>query len=265
MTTQQAALEAAGDRVGAEFRLGECIGAWTWAKYRFRVGCGSLILFLGIPLGWIPIVFAHHRLIAAEWVGGLLLVATLMAFIPPRMRESRLYQFEHGLARVDPRKAVPTVLRWDDLTSISMKVMQGDDGDRIVSCELRDRAGQAVSLAGFYSAADEIARVAEKVLAPRLLPALIARYDAGAPVFIGLLTVERRGLSAPGSSGMRWRISWPEISHIDVSKHGYRLAVTEAAGPVRMVMPEGEPNDFLARHLIEHAARQAGVDVTRPA
>ena len=103
MTTQQAALEAAGDRVGAEFRLGECIGAWTWPQYRFRVGCGSLILFLGIPLGWIPIVFTHHRLVAAEWVGGLLLVATLMAFIPPRMRESRLYQFEHGLARVDPK------------------------------------------------------------------------------------------------------------------------------------------------------------------
>jgi hypothetical protein len=237
-----------------------------WPQYRFRVGCGSLILFLGIPLGWIPIVFAHHRLIAAEWVGGLLLVATLMAFIPPRMRESRLYRFEHGLARVDPKKAVPTVLRWDDLTSIGMKAMSDDDEDRILSCELRDRAGQTVSLEGFYGAADEIAHVAEKFLVPRLLPALIARYNAGSPVFIGLLTVEQWGLSAPARpSGMRWRISWPEISHIDISKHGHRLAVKEAAGTVRMIMPEGEPNDFLARHLIEHAARRAGVDVTRPA
>jgi hypothetical protein len=188
-----------------------------------------------------------------------------MAFIPPRMRESRLYQFEHGLARVDPKKAAPAVLRWNDLTSVSMKVMSDDDEDRILSCELRDRAGQTVPLEGFHGAADEIAHVAEKFLVPRLLPALIARYDAGEPVYIGLLTVERWGLSAPGSSGMRWRISWPEVSHIDISKHGHRLAVKEAAGTVRMVMPEGEPNDFLARHVVEHAARRAGVDVTRPA
>ena len=265
MATQQAALEAAGDHVGAKLRLGGCIGAWTKTDYRFRVGCGSLILFLGIPLGWIPIVVAHHHLIAAEWVGGLLLVATLMAVIPPRMRESRLYRFEHGLARVDPKKAVSAVLRWDDLTSISMKVVQGDEEDRIVSCEFRDRGGQTVSLAGFYGAADEIAHAAERILTPRLLPALVARYDAGESVYVGLLTVERWGLSAPGTSGMRWRISWPEIRYIDISKDGHRLAVMDATGPVRTIMPGGEPNDFLARHLIEHAARRSGVDVTRPA
>jgi hypothetical protein len=268
MTTAQASLEAAGDRVGAKFRLGGCTGAWTRTRYRARVGCASTIVFTGILLGWIPVALigGHDRLIAAEVLGGVLLVAFVLAGIPPRMWEYRLFRFEHGLVLVDPQQAAPTVLRWGELTSISMRILAGGNEDSIVSCELRDRSGQAVSLGGFGTAVDEIASAAEELLAQRLLPALIARYDAGASVFFGLLTVERWGLSAPASSsGMRWRTSWPEISHIDISEHGHRLAVKDATGPVRMIMPGAEPNDFLARCLIEHAARQAGVDVTRPA
>ena len=265
MTTEQAALESAGGRVGARLGLGACTGAWTHGKYRFRVGCGSLILFLGIPLGWIPIVFDHHHLKAAEVVGGLLLVAILMAFIPPRMWKRRLFRFEDGLALVDPQQKATTMVRWDDLASLRMRVFDGDE-DHVVFCELGDRTGQAMSLVGFETAAAEIANVAERLLIERLLPVLIARYESGAPVYFGLLTVERRGLSAPGGpSGLRWRISWPEVSYIDIGPHGHRLTVKDAAGSVHVVKPEGEPNDFLARHLIEHAARRANVDVTRPA
>ena len=265
MATGQAALESAGARVGAQLGLGACTGAWTDAKYRFRVGCGSLILFLGVPFCWIPIVFDHHHLRAAEVVGGVLLVGALMSFIPPRMWQHRLFRFEGGLALVDPKRKTTTMVRWDDLASLRMRI--ADDGeDQVVFCELSDRAGQVVSLAGFGTAAGEIADVAEKLLIDRLLPALIARYESGAPVYFGLFTVEQRGLSAPGGpSGLRWRIAWPDVSYIDIGPLGRRLTVKDAAGPAHVVKPEGEPNDFLARHLIEHAARRARVDVTRPA
>jgi hypothetical protein len=265
MATRQAALESAGERVGAQLGLGECTGAWTHGKYRFRVGCGSLILFLGIPFCWIPIVFDRHHLTAAEVVGGVLLVGAVMSFIPPRMWEHRLFRFEHGLALLDPQRKTTTVVRWDDLASLRMRISDGDE-DHVTFCELGDRAGQAISLSSFGTAVSEIAGNAEKLLIDRLLPALIARYESGAPVYFGLFTVEQRGLSAPGGpSGLRWRISWPEVSYIDIGPLGHRLTVKDAAGSVHVVRPEGEPNDFLARHLIEHAARRARVDVTRPA
>ena len=36
-------------------------------------------------------------------------------------------------------------------------------------------------------------------------------------------------------------------NNIDISKDGHRLAVMDATGPVRTIMPGGEPNHFLAR------------------
>ncbi len=113
MTTGQAALEAAGDRVGGRFRLGGRTGQWARTEYRTRVGCASMFIFVSILFGWIPVVFAGGpgRLRVAEVLGGLLVVAIALAAIPPRRWKYRLFRFEHGLALVDPRHAATTVLR----------------------------------------------------------------------------------------------------------------------------------------------------------
>jgi len=266
MTTHQAALEAAGDRLGTDFRLGERTGQWSTTRYRTRVGCASAFAFVAVLFGWIPVavIGGRDRLTAAEIFGAALFVAIVLASIPPRRWENRLFRFEHGLAVVDPQQAAPAVLRWEDLTSIKTRVAGGDE-DRVVFCELGDRAGQALPLGSFGTAATEIKPFAERLLAQRLLPPLVARYDAGEPVFFGLFTVEQWGLSAPGgASGMRWRVSWPEIGHIEVTKLGNQLVVQDTKGPLQTVSLQAEPNAFLARHLVAHAARRAGIDVIGP-
>lgn len=106
MATVQARLEEAGDRIGAEHRLGERVAAWRAREYRLHVGCGASIVLVGILLGWIPVLLSGPRYwsTAAEALGGLLAVGVLVAFTPPYWRRYGLFQFEHGLALTRPAK-----------------------------------------------------------------------------------------------------------------------------------------------------------------
>jgi hypothetical protein len=160
----------------------------------------------------------------------------------------RLFQFEHGLALAGPGRTALTVLRWEGLAAVR---------SGFTFAELSDGAGQTVRV-HIFSATGEVLAAAGNVL----LPVLTARYDAGEPACFGPFAVDPRGLYVRGAeSGMWRRISWPEIDHVVIRGPGDSAEVHLADGTVEAARLRGEPNSFLARRMIGHAAGQAGTEV----
>ena len=215
---------------------------------------------------WIPFAVSGgpgHLITGGAW-GGLLVVTILMCAIPPRGWTDQLFLFEHGLILANPQEPEPAVMRWDDLDSVSMMVRSGYDDDYISSCEIRGRSGRSMTLDGsFPGVLTEIAATAEELVARWLLSGLIARYDVGERVSFPGISVDWSGLDTPGASRASPRsFGWPEIARIEMRLHGHRLAITGASRSTTNVTLGGEPNDFLAQHVIMHAAGRAGVAVT---
>ena len=114
----------------------------------------------------------------------------------------------------------------------------------------------------FGDAADVVTAAAEKLLAPVLAPVLIAHYDAGEPVTCGPATIGPAGISSSGRPGKPWALAWQDMDIIETTMHGQRVTVTHDAGRRKRIQLDGEPNSFLARYLIAHAAARAGVAET---
>jgi hypothetical protein len=101
------------------------------------------------------------------------------------------------------------------------------------------------------------------VLSARLVPTLIARYDAGEPVTFGHIIVDRTGISCPsGAPKAPWSAFWRDTRSVGMEMHGHRMTIRPHSGRVRSVSLDGAPNDFLIVSVIAHAARLAGVDVS---
>jgi hypothetical protein len=98
---------------------------------------------------------------------------------------------------------------------------------------------------------------AEREIASRRLGPLTHLLDTGQPVVIGSLTVDQLGVSARG----RWHVSWQQARQVNIRLHGQRVLVKVGRLGTKRAALDGLPNSFLARYVIEHAARQAGVPV----
>jgi hypothetical protein len=260
---QRTELHAEGDRVGADFGLGEQAGAWSRRKRSDGWGCGwglllaliftAVVLFTPIPQPWHLIVMGAY--------GAALLLAVLL-ITGSRSWQERLFRFEQGIAEFASREPEPAVLRWADLASLSLKVVTSYESHSLMSCVLRDSAGRTITVASAYGlACEDITPVAAQVLASRLAPTLIARYDAGEAVTFGHIIVDRAGISCPGSA-KPWNAYWRDTRSIEMLMHAHRLTITPQSGRARPVSLDGAPNDFLAGYVIAHAAGQAGVVVS---
>jgi hypothetical protein len=151
---------------------------------------------------------------------------------------------------------------------MSITTAAGYDDYYVSGCVLRDQAGNTVTVPLRLRAIAEVAAEAERVLAPRLVPGLIARFTAGRPVTIGRLTADRQGLSwctgsGPPESSGAWEAPWPRIQGIEFTLEGQRATVKDqyAYGGHSLVL-DGQPNSFLIRYLVAHAAASAGIPVT---
>jgi hypothetical protein len=185
---EQARDIAQAHQVGAEFRLGEWVTTWTGTRFRGRAGCGVALIVALIFGGWAPLSYTSGpgRGIAVTIVLAIALIAILMAAVPPRMWTDRLYGYQLGIVLVDPQQPEPVVLRWDELTSVTLKFGSGYEGPYLSSCALRDRAGNTVTVTHSWreSACENLARLGQDLLAPRLVPGLLQR-QAGVPVSVG--------------------------------------------------------------------------------
>jgi hypothetical protein len=109
----------------------------------------------------------------------------------------------------------------------------------------------------------QILAAAEAVIAARRVGQFTAQLDAGLPVTIGFLTVNRSGMSSRGGgrAGGRWLVTWQQVRRVDVEADGQRVLVRCGRWGAKRALLDGVPNSFLVRHVIAHAARRAGVDV----
>jgi hypothetical protein len=260
---QQAELHAEGDRVAAEFGLGQRAGAWSRKKRSDGWGCGWVLLLVMISTGFVlfmPIPEPWHTIVLGAYGAGAALAVLLMA--GSRSWQERLFRFEGGIAQFASREPEPAVLRWADLASLSLNVVTSYESHSLMSCVLRDSAGRTITVASAYGlACEDITPVAEQALASRLAPTLIARYDAGEPVTFGHIIVDRAGISCPGSA-KPWNAYWRDTRSIEMLMYAHRLTITPQSGRARSVSLDGAPNDFLAGYVIAHAAGQVGVAVS---
>jgi hypothetical protein len=264
---QRAELEAEGDRVAADFGLGRRRDAWSRRKRPASWGGGLILLLVvviasafvlptplpGLVFGILAAVFALLALIAVSAIAA-----------GWESWQERLFEYDSGIALFADRAAEPTVLRWADLASLSLRVVTSYESHSLSSCVLRDSAGRTVTVEGAFGlAVDKIAARAELVLRQALAPTLIARYDAGEPVTFGHVIVDRTGISCPGDGSAKpWDAPWRDTRSIEILMYAHRLTITPRSGRARPVSLGGAPNDFLAGPVIEHAAQRAGVELS---
>jgi hypothetical protein len=266
----QADLDSEGDLLGAEFGLGPRTGAWLVKRMPPRSVLGLIILIV-VVFGCIELPFILPGLasaISAVVVCDLVVLAVALMTVPPRFRVSRLYLYEGGIAVQLARDPEPAVLRWADLDSLVLTVRSGYEGDFIAACVPRERDGREITVDyTFASGIAEIVPAAERLLAPRVVPGLLARYDAGEPVTVGRVTVSPDGIeyASEPSTAPEWRIAWAEARSVDLRMHGHRITVERIGGRARRAAVDGVPDGFAVRYLIEHAAGRAGVAVTADA
>jgi hypothetical protein len=263
----RADLDVEGDRLGAEFRLGERTGAWPAKRWSPRLAWGAIVLMLVACGGFLlPVgLTGFGRGISAVLVSDLVVFAVVLMLLPPRSRTDRLYRYVDGVALQAAREAEPMVIRWADLESMTLVIGSGDDDDYLSSCVLRDRSGRTMTVShAFRAGAEAIAATAEQVLAPGLVPEFVGRYDIGEPVTVGPVTIDHVAITCANTSSAApdWRVPWAEARGIDIRMHGHRIRVQGAGGRARLAAMDRVPNGFAVRYLIEHAARRAGITVT---
>ena len=102
---QQAELHAEGDRVAAEFGLGQRAGAWSRRKRSDGWGCGWVLLlaviFTGVVL-FTPIPQPWHLIVMGAYGAALLLAVLLIT--GSRSWQERLFRYEQGIAEFASRE-----------------------------------------------------------------------------------------------------------------------------------------------------------------
>jgi hypothetical protein len=263
-------MDAEAARLGSQYGLGQCAASWDASRFLGRVVFGWFLLVMATlaGLGLLQAVRAHAS-VPAAFTEILFVTATavLMVSIPPRKRKIWLYLFDGGVARVSNGRPRLITFAWADLDTLSINVVSGYDGDYVAGCLLRDRTGRRLELGreqsfGFY-AREAITAAAEREIAGRHLVAMTEMLDTGQPVTIGSLTVDHLGIRSRGtaSQGGRWQVPWQQARQVSIRLHGQRVMVTAGRRAARRAALDGQPNSFLARYVIEHAARRAGVPV----
>lgn len=268
-TRQKAQLEADARRLSAQYGLGECTEAWRVPRLSVRKALGWIALICLAVAGVARLASAHGQHLGARGVMEYLVasaVAVLAVVIPRRVRRTRVFLFENGIVQESNPGPRPrqVVLPWADLDTMRLTVKLGksEDQDYVHACVLGGRTGTSLTVGGEAGTRvrEAVSAAAERVLAGRHVGPLLQLLDSGQPVAIGCLAVDRLGVSsgARAQNGGRWHVSWPQVRGVSTRLEGQRVAVETEQGPRRAVL-DGEPNSFLARYVIEHAAERAGV------
>jgi hypothetical protein len=268
-THQKAELGADAQRLSAQFGLGECTEAWRVPRLSFRKALGWIALVCLAVVGIVRMTSAHGQHLGTRGADEYLVAlaaAVLAVVIPRRVRRTRVFLFENGIVQESnpgprPRRVV---LPWADLDTMRLEVKLGksEDQDHVAACVLGGRTGTSLTVGGEAGTRvrGAVSAAAERVLAGRHVGPLIQLLDSGQPVAIGCLTVDRLGIycQAGADNGGRWHIPWQQARSVSTRLEGQRVTVETEQGPRRAVL-DGEPNSFLARYVIEHAAERAEV------
>lgn len=210
--------------------------------------------------------------------GGAVVVALVLLAVlavPPAMigavllararllRVDRLHWFTDGVVQLVGDDPEPHALRWPDATWLSAVLMRPDESTpHLFHVTVGDRHGNVVAAERVSSGslrvtiADALARKADQMLSPLVVPPMIDAIDAGGSVVFGDLGIDRATITDARSAP----IPWPEIRSITIDA---RLKITVHPHRHRSHTFDLErvPNGFFAWQVVQHAADLAGVRV----
>jgi hypothetical protein len=259
---------ARAERIGADFGLGAVTMATRYTQLRsFRIclsgallGCAGLITGLAFGSADVVLSVADEVAVSVISAGAVLLGGQLIRVgLRPRAVR-RLFWYSGGLAQQDLDEPEPRVLHWDEVDSVT-PVFDYELG-RVGSCQLRGGAGTEIAVSPGYARAAglDLAAEADRVLADRIVPALIGAYDAGQPVVAGRWRVDRAGLTRVRGNGREVLTAWRDVRAIEYRRGG-ELVLAGGERRRRTIGLSGVPNGMFVGRLIEYAAGQNGIPV----
>lgn len=182
----------------------------------------------------------------------------------------QLFRYSGGLAQLIDGEPEPRVARWQDVSEFTVSYFQGDDDvPRLDGCWLRTEDGtQLPGLSGLRRSSElrAIVTAAERLVGPRLIPALTEALEAGEELRFGRVHVGRAGIAIwPPEDNL---FAWPDIrsihlTYLDRGGYPHEVIVGRRSDRVTQTVDvSGLPNGIFLPHVLAHAARRHGVMLT---
>lgn len=268
---------------GEEFGLGTLVRMSRSRKLAKPAAWGGvlgvIVAFVGpfAAAGVAAGTYAPATKVIVAAVTGALFVACCALFLAGLARSpvsTRLFRYTGGLVQLVGDEPEPRVARWADVRDFTVDYFEADDAaPRLSDFQLTTVTGTVLpGLRGFRfrPEARAVAAAAQRVLAPRLVPAMTEAYASGAPVSFGRVRVSREGITVSGWSPSDALIPWPEVKSIHMTyifeKDGdyvHEVIVGSKGGrPTREIAVSGLPNGIFLPRLIAFAAAREGIMLT---
>jgi hypothetical protein len=183
----------------------------------------------------------------------------------------RLFRFPGGFIEVRSDEPEPRVLRWSETDAVTLVFNDADESyNGLSACTLG--SGSRVSITPPYDkpARCQLAREAERVLAPAIVPSLIGVYESGEPVTFGTWRIDQAGVTEDAGTPRAAFVPWGDVHDVTLASESYRgridpaSLVTLTPGPgTRRRGPRlslsGIPNGIFLPHLLGHIASRNGL------
>jgi len=169
----------------------------------------------------------------------------------------RLFWYSGGLAQQDRDEPEPCVLSWDEVDSVTPLCY--DESGRVGGCRLRGRTGTEIAVSLGYGLRDLVGE-ADRMLADRLVPELVGAYDASEPVAAGQWRIGQAGLTRV--RGREELLPGRDIRAIE-HRRDCELTIGAHRRRRRTISLADVPNGMFIARLIEYAAGQNGIPMTR--
>jgi hypothetical protein len=230
-------------------------------------------------------------LAASAWpgnlIGGVLTLAGIVTvWLLGRHARSlviwhRIYRYPGRIIQMVSDEPEPRVLRWAEADTVSLAFYEPDEAPIILTwCRLEGSgttidAGGASGLRYPQAVVRDVARDAERRLAPRIAGSLISSYEADEPVIAGTWRIDQAGVTSnqrkPGKARL---IPWGDVHSIRVSNRVHRHGDVDPPNAITLVprgklsvshsLPlSGVPNGMFLPHLFAHIAECGGVSLEK--
>ena len=260
---------------GQEFGLGTLARASRSRELTKTAAWGGL-LALVLAIFGLPIVSVLPAKAVAAIVVGALFTACCALFgvaVALSPVTTRLYRYSGGLAQLVGDEPEPRAARWADVRDFTVHYFEADDAaPRLSDFTLTTVTGTTLpGLRGFRFRPEARAVVAdaERILAPRLVPAMTAAYESGAAVAFGHVQVSRAGLTVSGWGSPGEPVPWRRLKSVHLTyilkKDGdyvHEVIVGGDGLPTTEIGVSGLPNGIFLPRLLAFAAAREGIMVT---
>jgi hypothetical protein len=223
-----------------------------------RTGWGIFLIGLGLLPGLAVAAAAPAQLRAAVLgvVGALVAVGAVLVKTAAREKVDWIFLYAGGIAQAITGQDAPRVVSWGLLGHVLKEYSGGsEDTDPSLSAVRVAGVDGTVITAGSKYGAGQLERDVDEVVFAMRLQAAVERYQSGAPVLFGDLSVSQDGIAwAAGAK----RAAWRDIRSVRVRPHQVELKAS-AWKTSQLIGLAGVPDSCIAVLLIQEAAARLGV------